>query len=413
MSLYTIDIQLPRKRAPHVLGLFERRSGVDVISTNLLYSDLRAAYYRLEIVANEALKSELENALSAEGDEVQCKFREELSMYRQPLVELNAARRIEFKKSFVTTSPASLRLAQETLYSAPESLRQLSAARCLFLSDGRGFPARHLAAIELERDAYLAARNADVFAWPLWMNTRNEEEFIKTAASLAPNVFALRVSRLQRETAMDIAERLQDALPVPVIHAEYVETALLMTAALQNAARLHSLELGGRTAAILGLGPAGHGLARFLERLGLARIYGLDPDGRQLTRFERGAGIASSLDHIAENADFVIVTPEYPGQLDGAHFRAEQLILSFAPAFDPDAFDGPGAARWYQGAEPHPVFILPGLMGALQRSQEKTVTPQLLDRLLATLTDRPGDAGFLPAPSQDLFKAQWKAGEAD
>jgi D-isomer specific 2-hydroxyacid dehydrogenase, NAD binding domain len=413
MSLYTIDIQLPRKRAPHVLGIFERRSGVDVISTSLLYSDLRAAYYRLEIVANETLKSELESALSAEGDEIQCKFREELSMYRRPLVELSAARRIEFKKSFVTTAPAALRLAQETLYSAPGSLAQLSSERCLFLSDGAAFEARHLAAIELERDAYLAARNANVFAWPLWVDARNEEEFIKTAASLAPNVFALRLSRLQRETAVEIAERIQEALPIPVIHAEFAETALLMTAALQNAARLHNLELSGRTAAILGLGPAGHGLAKFLERMGLARIYGLDPDARQLTRFERGVGIASSLDHVAQNADFVIVTPEYPGKLDARIFRSEQLILSFAPAFDPDALDGPPAARWYQGAEPHPVFILPGLMGALQRSQEKTVTPQLLDRLLTTLTDRPGDSGFLPAPSQELFQSQWKAGDPD
>jgi malate dehydrogenase (oxaloacetate-decarboxylating) len=266
------------------------------------------------------------------------------------------------------------------------------------------FPAR--VALELERDAFLVNRHAGLQTFPLWVRSRHDEEFIKTAIALAPNFFALRISSFARDDALDILERLEAECDQPIILAEYLESAGLITAILKNAARLHGIQLEGATAGIIGLGPAGHGIARLLERLGVKRIFGIDHDSRQLSRFEKGPGIASSLDHVYDNADFIIISPDYPTRLHEERLHEKQLVLSFTPgALDIEAAEKNGAFV-FQGFPPHPVFILPGLLGAIHHNRLKRVEPEHILKLVETLAVRSGEGQFLPAPSTELFRSQ-------
>lgn len=410
--MYTVDVQVPRKQGASVLALFEEngRGAVDIVSSNLLYADLKAAYYRLEVFTRGSDRTLLEEILNKGGADVSYRIRQEVSAYEGPLFETVPARGIDFKKSFTVTTPALLDLAVEELYARPQDTERLSGRRIGLISDGSLYQQPHRSSVILERDAYLLTRHAQVQAFPLRLDTRNEEDFIRAVQALSTNFFAVRLSGLNRDYALEVVERLDELVNVPVIHAESMERPVMMAAILQNAARIHGAETAGKTAAIIGLGPEGVGMLPFLGRLGLQKVYGIDTDLRQVSQFEKRGGIASSIDHVYDYADFVIISPDVPGKLDGSRFHEGQIVLSFSPGqIDLSVMPERIAARCYQGGEPHPVFVLPGLTGAVQRRKPERVSQELLTRMYETLVTKNNDAGFLPVPSQELFKAQFEA----
>ncbi len=412
MSLYTVDVQVPRKRSTSILALFEEngRGTVDIVSSNLLYADLKSAYYRLEVFTRGSGRDALETMLKQGGEDLSFRIREDVSVYEGPLFETVPARGIDFKKSFTVTTPAVLDLAVEELYARPQDTRRLSDRRIGLISDGSLFELQHRASVVLERDAYLLARHAQVQPFPLRLDNRNEEDLIRAVQALGTNFYAVRLSGLNRDYALEVVDRLDELMEVPIIHAESMERPVMMAAILQNAARIHGTEMSGKTAAVIGLGPEGVGILPFLERLGLQKIYGIDADLRQVSLFEKRGGIASSIDHVYDYADFVIVSPDVPGKLDEARFHEGQIVLSFSPGqIDLSAMPERIAARCYQGGEPHPVFVLPGLAGAVQRRKPERVTQELLVKIFETLVTKNSEAGFLPVPSQELFKTQFEA----
>jgi hypothetical protein len=413
MSLYTVDLQVTHSAASNVLGLFGldpgNGNGLELISSNQLYSDLKSVYYRLEVFVHGASPDSLrERVQSAGAGVLQHRIREDVSIYEGPLLDIAASRGIEFRKNFVATAPAALTQARDRLYSRPADLERLSGKRIGLLSDGSRYEQRHYTSLALERDAYLIARHAGLQPFPLWLDARNEEELIRTVQALSRNFAIVRLSGLHPEYAMEVFGRLEEQVQIPIVHAESMERPLLMAAILQNAARAHNISLSGTTGAILGLGPEGEGLLEFLLKLGISRIYGIDSDLRQVSRFEKKGGIASSIDHVYDYTDFVVISPDCPVRLDDSRFRPGQLVVSFhAGSINPRDMEPDVAERCYQGGEPHPVFVLPGLMGALQQTSQRRVSVDLLHRFMQTLITRGDQGGFLPVPSQELFKAQF------
>ncbi len=423
MPLFTVDLQVPREFSGErgaILGLGEAEgsaeSGTELISSHQLYSDPKSVYYRVEIFGAELSFDRLDGRLAGAKDRVlQHRIREDLSVYEGPLLEIAPNRKIDFRKTFVATAPETLAQAQERLYSRPEDLDRLRKDRVGLISDGsRGRSGQnHQAALRLERDAYLIARHAGLQAVPLWLDTRNEEDLIRSVQALQGNFGSLRLSGMDTEYAMQVAERLEESLQIPVVHAEATERAVLIAAILQNAARFHGINLNGLTGAILGLGPEGEGLLNLLSRAGVARVYGIDADLRQASRFEKSGGVASSIDQVYEAADFVIVTPDCPVRLDESRFHAGQLLLSFhRGAIRREAVAPAAQERCYATGEPHPVFVLPGLFAAIHRSRPEKLTGEELHRFTRTLLTRGDQNGFLPIPSQDLFKTQTECFEA-
>ncbi|MCB1323311.1 MAG: hypothetical protein KDK34_23835, partial [Leptospiraceae bacterium] len=384
--------------------------GIQLISSSLLYSDLKSAYYRLELDTGDMRRPQLESLIRQAGTEIQYRIREDLSIYDHSLIEIVPDKGIDFRKSFAVTSPVTLQMVQEVQYSRREDIRKISERRIALISDGSAYESPHRVVIKLERDAYLLARHAQVQPIPLWMDSRNEEEFIKTIVSLAQNYFAIRISDLSREYTMEVLERIEELVDVPIIHAETMEIGMIMAAMLENAARQHNTHLQGKTVGIIGLGPEGHGLKQFLAQMGVARILGIDADFRQLTRFEKRDGIASSIDHVYDNADFLLITPGYKTRLDEKRLHPGQIILSFSPGVvDESSLEQTIAERIYQGPDPHPIFIMPGLIGAIRQSRIQRINIDHLYRLMSTLTGRASEYSFLPAPSTELFKAQFQA----
>ncbi|MCB1319913.1 MAG: hypothetical protein KDK34_06660, partial [Leptospiraceae bacterium] len=189
MSLYTVDIQVPHSSVGSALQAIQAANprGIQLISSSLLYSDLKSAYYRLELDTGDMRRPQLESLIRQAGTEIQYRIREDLSIYDHSLIEIVPDKGIDFRKSFAVTSPVTLQMVQEVQYSRREDIRKISERRIALISDGSAYESPHRVVIKLERDAYLLARHAQVQPIPLWMDSRNEEEFIKTIVSLAQN----------------------------------------------------------------------------------------------------------------------------------------------------------------------------------------------------------------------------------
>ncbi len=413
MSLYTLDLQVPQNRAASVLQKLQVErdlGGFEVVSSNVLYSDLNASYYRLEIFSARPAEDRLRELLQGEGEDVVFQIREDLSLYERPLVDILPRSGIEFRKSFMVTSPEALAAAQESLLPQRSRLSELKLTRFRLglLSDGLALPKPHQVTMQLERDGYLIARYASLQAFPLWIETANEEQLIRTVVSLAPNFFCLRLSALARGSADDIVARISEQVELPVIHAERDETAVAMAAVVLNAAQRHEVNLEGLSAAIIGLGPAGLSLAELLFSFGFRRVFGIDGDPRQLTRLERGRGMAASLDHVYDNADVIVATPDFQVRLDESRLRPEQIVLSFTSWGGPRP-EGSGTGRLYSGHAPHPVFVLPGLVAAIQQFGLLQIDTTVRRRLAETLRAGGALRQLLPIPSTEMIRTQIQA----
>ena len=414
MSLYTLDLQVPQNRAAALLQKLqaEREAGTfDVISSNVLYSDLNASYYRLEIFSARPAEDRVREILEPEGEDVVFQIREDLSLYDRPLVEMVPRSGLEFRRTFMMTSPEALATAQESLLPQRSQLaeRRVTKIRLGLFSNGLALDKPHQATMQLERDAFLIARHGGVQAFPLWIETNNEEQFIRTVVSLAANFFCVRLSGLSRTDADDIVVRITEQVSVPVIHAERDETAVAMAAVVLNAAHRHDLQVDGLSVGIVGLGPDGLSLGELLLSFGFGKVFGIDGDPRQLTRFERGPGIATSLEHMYENADLVVVTPEYQTNIEQSRLRPEQIFLSFSPGAVIRSESAAPAARFYHGYAPHPVFVLPGLVAAAQQHGLKSIDLAVRRKLTETLRAHSGPKQLLPVPTAELIRNQISA----
>lgn len=411
MSLYTLDLQVPQALAATVLQQLQAErdtGGFEVISSSVLYSDLNSSYYRLEIFSTSDTEARIRELLQPREPEIHFQLREDLSLYERPLVEIQPRAGLEFRKSFIMTSPEAVSTAQESLLPQRSQLGQLrlTKQRVGLISDGRALQKPHQVTVGLERDGYLLAKHAGLQAYPLWVETENEEQFIRTVESLSPNFLCVRLSSLARNQADDLVTRITELVKLPIIHAERDELAPAIAAVALNAAQRHGRDPDGMSAGIIGIGPTGISLAELLFSFGFTKVFGIDGDHNQLTRLEKGPGMATSLDHIRENADVIIVCPDYVGQLDLKGLQPEQIVLNFTPA---SMLRTAETNHFYRGYAPHPVFALPGLAAAVQKNGLTKVDLRVRRQLVETLRTAAGLGQLLPIPSAELIRSQVSA----
>ncbi|MBE7440034.1 MAG: hypothetical protein HS115_16395 [Spirochaetales bacterium] len=405
MSLYTLDIQLPAEESGGLLRVFQHNAdkGLELVSSNILYRDLYSAYFRVELLSSHHDKADVSRIIEENFKKAHYIIRDDLSVYRKPLIEMSPRKFSDTRRAFMITAPETLEEARRSWGADSTEKTPLARYRVALLSDGSACENPASISMDLERDAYLIARYASLQPVPLWVRTRGEEDLIRTAQALAGGFSALRLSGLDNRYALEVVERLQQSLDIPVIHAERLETAILILSVLINIYNGELSDFQSMNAAVIGLSAAGHGTAELLLEAGFQRVFGIDADPIQLTHFERGRGIASSLDHVYSAADIIVIMPEVRTVLEEKRFRENQLVLNFSSQrFDHEK----SPARIFRGSVPHPIFILPGLTGLVQNKQIRQVTSELCWQLITTLTMKKQDQNILPLPSQELIRRQ-------
>ncbi|HBP26114.1 MAG TPA: NAD-dependent malic enzyme [Acholeplasmatales bacterium] len=131
----------------------------------------------------------------------------------------------------------------------------------------------------MEGKCLLFKKFAGIDAIPICLNTKDTEEIIKTVAMIAPSFGGINLEDISFPRCVEIEKRLNDMLDIPVFHDDQRGTAVVVGAALINAARMAKKPLDTLKVAMSGMGAAGSNIAQMLRKMGVKTIYGYNIDG--------------------------------------------------------------------------------------------------------------------------------------
>ncbi|WDZ85104.1 NAD(P)-dependent malic enzyme [Micromonospora cathayae] len=116
----------------------------------------------------------------------------------------------------------------------------------------------------MEGKAVLFKQFGGVDAVPICLDTQDVDEIIRTVTALAPSFGGINLEDISAPRCFEIERRLDEALGIPVFHDDQHGTAIVVLAALRNAARLLNRKLGDLRVAVSGAGAAGIAVTKML-----------------------------------------------------------------------------------------------------------------------------------------------------
>jgi len=116
-------------------------------------------------------------------------------------------------------------------------------------------------------------------AFPLCISTQDKEEIIQFVKLIQPMFGAVNIEDIESPKVLEIVERLQKDLAIPVFHDDQHGTAVITLAALFNALKLLNKKLSKVKVVISGAGSAGYGIFKILQKAGCKDIVVTDSRG--------------------------------------------------------------------------------------------------------------------------------------
>ncbi len=114
---------------------------------------------------------------------------------------------------------------------------------------------------------------------PLVLETTDVDEIVETLVRLRSSFGAVNLEDISAPRCFELEARLVEALDMPVMHDDQHGTAVVVLAALTNAAIVVGRELTGLRVAISGAGAAGIAVAEMLLAAGISDVTILDSRG--------------------------------------------------------------------------------------------------------------------------------------
>jgi malate dehydrogenase (oxaloacetate-decarboxylating) len=118
-----------------------------------------------------------------------------------------------------------------------------------------------------------------VDAFPLCLNTRSNEDFVRTMKAVEPILGGVNLEDIQIPNCFEIESSLKQELDIPVFHDDQHGTAVVVLAALENAIKLQNRKIGNLKIVISGAGAAGSAIAKLLVAAGAQDIILCDRGG--------------------------------------------------------------------------------------------------------------------------------------
>jgi malate dehydrogenase (oxaloacetate-decarboxylating) len=131
----------------------------------------------------------------------------------------------------------------------------------------------------MEGKALLYKQFGNVDAFPICLATTDAEEIISTVRNIAPVFGGLNIEDIETPKVLEIVERLDAELDIPVFHDDQHGTAVVTLAALLNAMRLTKREPESTSVVVAGAGSAGYGIVKILRAIGVQDITVTDSQG--------------------------------------------------------------------------------------------------------------------------------------
>ncbi len=131
----------------------------------------------------------------------------------------------------------------------------------------------------MEGKAMLFKEFAGVDAFPVCLDTKDPDEIVATVKAIAPGFGGINLEDISAPRCFEIEDRLKAELDIPVFHDDQHGTAVVVLAALLNAAKLTGRSVEGTRTVIVGLGAAGVAVARILLGAGVRHMICCDSRG--------------------------------------------------------------------------------------------------------------------------------------
>ena len=228
-----------------------------------------------------------------------------------------------------------------------------------------------------------------VDAVPLCIRSKDVDEIVNTVRLLAGSFGGVNLEDIAAPRCFEIERRLKACCDIPIFHDDQHGTAIIVAAALLNAARLTGKRLENMTAVFSGAGAAGTAIFRLLKAMGLGDAVICDRKGAisrdradlnaekaELARISNGENRTGALPEVMKGAD-VFIGVSSPGLVTQEMVRAmarDPILFPMAnpvPEIMPDLARAAGAAVVGTGRSDFPnqinnVLAFPGVFrGAL------------------------------------------------
>lgn len=131
----------------------------------------------------------------------------------------------------------------------------------------------------MEGKAVLFKTLGNVNAFPLCISIKDKEEIIKFVKAIEPSFGAINIEDIESPKVLEIVERLQKEMSIPIFHDDRHGTAVITLAALINALRIVRKNSNNVKVVIAGAGSAGYGIFKILYRVGFKDITVMDKKG--------------------------------------------------------------------------------------------------------------------------------------
>ena len=131
----------------------------------------------------------------------------------------------------------------------------------------------------MEGKVLLYKQFGNVDAFPICLSTTNIDEITATVKNIAPVFGALNIEDIETPKVLEIVDRLDAELDIPVFHDDQHGTAVVTLAALLNAMRLTGRGPETTSVVVAGAGSAGYGIVKILKEIGIQDITVIDSQG--------------------------------------------------------------------------------------------------------------------------------------
>ncbi|WP_324274090.1 NAD(P)-dependent malic enzyme [Blastococcus brunescens] len=116
-------------------------------------------------------------------------------------------------------------------------------------------------------------------AVPIVLGVTDVDTIVETVAAIAPSFGGINLEDISAPRCFEIEARLRERLDIPVMHDDQHGTAIVVLAALRNAARVVGREIGDLRVVVSGAGAAGVACTKILLEAGVGEIAVADSQG--------------------------------------------------------------------------------------------------------------------------------------
>ena len=254
----------------------------------------------------------------------------------------------------------------------------------------------------------------DVDAFPICIKSKDVDEIVHTIKLISGSFGGINLEDIAAPRCFEIESRLKRELDIPVFHDDQHGTAVVMAAALINAAKVVDKELENLKIVINGAGAAGIAIAKYLLKLGVGDIVlcdksgaiykgaeGINPAQAAMAEVTNRRGVRGTLADAMRGAD-VFIGVSAPGCVSREMVESmapRAIVFSCAnpvPEISRKAALEAGAAVVGTGSSENPnqinnVLVFPGLFRGALDVRAKDINFEMMLAASRAIADYVGD----------------------